>query len=439
MKWFIYNILFTIAYWVMMPKFLLRMCRRGGYANRFADRLGYYPAEIKARLTDGTPRVWVHAVSVGEVTVAKQIMHELRSLDPSLRFVLSTTSSTGWKQAEENLDPNDILIHNPVDYPGSVKRALRQIRPTAHIITETEIWPNTVRYCHKLGIPIYLINARISDRSAPGYRRLRCWFGQILNLFTAIMAQSDTDKERLVAAGCKPDRITVTGSMKFDVAQRNPVKEEELCAYLAKVGFTPTAPILLGGSTWPNEDAVILRIYARLKQEKPSLRLVIAPRHFEKADAVEANIRAAGFPCIRKSRNDPAIPDGVVLADTTGELMGFYGISSYVFVGKSLCDHGAQNMIEPCLCGCATFVGPYTENFRPVMSDLLASKALIQCSDEATLSDAMMRILQAPQEHAKLSQHATQAVLHRKGNTQQIALAICCGIKLSTHLHQEKA
>lgn len=427
MKWFLYNLLFALAYVAMMPKFLFRMIRRGGYANRFSDRFGRYPRDIAARLADGTPRIWVHAVSVGEVAVAGQLMEEIRRQRPGARFVLSTTSSTGWTQAQKTVGEGDVLIYAPLDYPGCVKRAFRAIRPVAYIITETEIWPNVIRRAHAEHVPIFLVNARISDRSAPGYRRLKCWFGPVLNRISVIFAQSDLDADRLRNAGCTDDRIRVTGSMKFDVARRNPLREEALRGYLTAAGFDPAAPILLGGSTWPGEDTFLLGVYRKALAKVPSLRLIIAPRHFEKADDVETAVRTAGFPCLRKSRvpNPERQPDGtVLLADTTGELMGFYGLAQTVFVGKSLCEHGAQNMIEPCLCGCATLVGPYTENFRPVMSDLLAHGAILQAKDRPDLERLLLETLTDASARAALGARAMAAVDARRGVTPAVVKTI---------------
>ena len=423
MKWFVYNLLFTIAYVCMMPKFLWRMARRGGYVNRFADRFGLYPDEILARLADGRRRFWVHAVSVGEVAVAGQLMEELRRQSPDMAFVLSVTSSTGWTQATKVVREADILIHNPLDMPRCVRRALDAIQPEAYIITETELWPNIIRLAKQRKIPVFLVNARISDRSAPGYRRLKCWFGPVLNMMTRIYAQSDLDKQRLCDAGCDEGRVEVTGSMKFDVAHRNETKEAELRDYLTAAGVASTARILLGGSTWPGEDAFLLKVYAKARAIDPTLRLILAPRHFEKADAVEANIRAAGFDCLRRSRvaqPEPMADDTVILADTTGELMGLYGLADVVFVGKSLCEHGAQNMIEPCLCGCATTVGPNTENFRPVMSDLLAHDAILQAPDAEALEAALLHLVEEPSAAKALGARSAKAVALRCGVTPRI-------------------
>ena len=478
MKWALYNLLFAAVYPFLLPGFLVRMLRRGGYAVRMGDRFALYPEGLFGKdreLYDSHKDfrretgdfVWIHAVSVGEVQVAGQLMREWRKVEPDVRFCFSTTSSTGWKIAEKelkdlgiqcstsNLQPStsDVLIYNPLDFPNFVKSALRTVRPRAIVLTESEIWPNFIRMAKKMGVPLFLINARVSDRSAPRYKAAKWFFGEVLSCFTKIFAQSDLDKARLVAAGAPTDKVEVTGSFKFDVAHRNEVKEKELrewilgsgrvsvgsdtvCGAAKDPNQTLNVPkILLGGSTWPGEDEVLLGIYKRLTQtpnnSKTQTLLVIAPRHFEKADAIEANIRKYGFACVRRSREakekdegeqrkDPksavrlgTSPSPVYLADTTGELMGLYGIADVVFVGKSLCAHGSQNMIEPCLCGKPTLVGPYTENFRPVMSDLLASDAIIQVKDAKELEEKIVDLFGG--DDAGLGARAKAAVENRLG------------------------
>ena len=479
MKRALYNLLFAAVYPFLLPGFLVRMARRGGYAARMGDRFALYPEAVLRRFLEAcnpnnpnnpntqkpknpntSPFVWIHAVSVGEVQVAGQLMREWRSADPDVRFCFSTTSSTGWKMAEKEVSARDVLIYNPLDFPNFVKSALKTVRPRAVILTESEIWPNFIWAARRYRIPVFLVNARVSDRSAPRYKAARWFFGDVFASMTRIFAQSDVDAARLVAAGAPKEKVEVTGSFKFDVARRNEAKERELREWVGP------GRVLLGGSTWPGEDKVMLDIYSSLlngamgasrptgneatqtpanpKNQTP-LKLVIAPRHFEKADAVEANIRAAGFACVRRSRgrtsanpttqtpnnpnnpptqtpNNPNTPNTpVFLADTTGELMGLYGIADVVFVGKSLCAHGSQNMIEPCLCGKPTAVGPYTENFRPVMSDLLAADAIAQVEDEAGLGDFVRRALD---DDGGLGARAAEAVRRRAGVVPKCVSAI---------------
>ena len=277
------------------------------------------------------------------------------------------------------------------------------------MLVESEIWPVFIRTARKYSVPLFLINARVSDRSAPRYRRARWFFKDVFSSFTAIFAQSKLDGRRLIEAGAPEEIVHVTGSFKFDAARRAaPEKEAELREW------TGRGRLLLGGSTWPGEDEVLLSAYRQLLGEDGTLKLVIAPRHFEKADDVEANIKKAGFDCVRRSRGETARGTGreVFLADTTGELMGFYGIADAVFVGKSLREHGSQNMIEPCLCGKPTVVGPYTENFRPVMSELLSDDAIVQVSDADELK---LKIRSALFDGESLGLRAAAAVESRRG------------------------
>jgi 3-deoxy-D-manno-octulosonic-acid transferase len=431
MRWWLYTVLFTLAYIFLTPYFLFRMKRRGGYRIRFADRFGRYPQLVIDRLDKLDRPVWIHAVSVGEVYVAGQVMRALRNCKPSTKFVLSTTSSTGWKEAEKLVTSDDVLIFYPLDFPACVKRALKAIQPSIFIITEAEIWPNMIRACHAAAIPIYLINARISDKSLPGYRLIRFWVKPALNMFAKIFAQSSTDKSRLVAMGAHPDLIEITGSFKFDVANRNPEKEASVKDFLSRFGISNQQTVLLGGSTWPGEDSILIDIFKHISSRYPQLRLVIVPRHFEKADSVQAEIEKAGFSCLRKSKlapdaTAPTNSAAVILADTTGELMGFYGNADIVFVGKSLCEHGAQNMIEPCLCGTVTLVGPNIENFRPVMTDLLEAQALTQVQDAAQLEREIIRFLDDPAARLAIGARATAAVTRRTGVVDAVVRTLPC-------------
>ncbi|MBR4937452.1 MAG: 3-deoxy-D-manno-octulosonic acid transferase [Kiritimatiellae bacterium] len=410
MKWALYNVLFAIVYPFLLPGFLLRMLRRGGYAARMGDRFALYPERIVSAFKEGEGKfVWIHAVSVGEVQVAAQFMREWRKVEKDVRFCFSTTSSTGWRTAERVIAEGDILIYNPLDFPSFVKSALKLVKPRAAVLVESEIWPVFIRTAKRYSVPVFLVNARVSDRSAPRYRRARFLFKDVFSCFAAIFAQSQLDRRRLVDAGAPESRVHVTGSFKFDAAHRAaPEKEAELRRW------TGEGRILLGGSTWPGEDEVLIDAYAKLRGRDAALKLVIAPRHFEKADAVEANIVKAGFKCVRRSRGESSSGDAneVLLADTTGELMGFYAIADAVFVGKSLCEHGSQNMIEPCLCAKPVLVGPYTENFRPVMDELLSDNAIVQSAGFSDFENKLGEILFGDRE---LGLRAAAAVESRRG------------------------
>jgi len=424
MRWILYNFFFAIGYLVMLPGFLMRMARRGGYRRNFHHRLGRYGQLTLARLTGEQPDnrpIWIHAVSVGEVYVAAQMMHALRAKRPGIRFVLSTTSSTGWREAEKRVHPEDVLIYYPLDFPLCVRRALDAIRPKAFILTESEIWPNLIRMCSRRHIPVMLFNGRISDRSAPRYRYLKYWFGPVLREFSVLLMQSEMDRQRILAAGADPARAWVTGSVKFDVAHRNPAKEAQAAQVLQSLDMGPGRKILMGGSTWHGEEPLLISIYQRLQARIPELRLLLAPRHFERAAAVAAHISSAGLVCVRKSRLDAGEKplatgeNAVLLLDTTGEMLGFYAHAAVVFVGKTLTARGGQNMIEPCLLGKPTVVGPNTQNFRPIMADLLASRAIIQVPDADALESAIAQLLDFPDLRAEIGSCAAAAVEKRQG------------------------
>lgn len=416
MKWLVYEFAFALGFPFLLPGFLVRMIRRGGYRARLGDRFALYPPEIVSSFEKGNGCfVWVHAVSVGEVQVAGQLMREWRAQEPSVRFCFSTTSSTGWQMARREVTDRDVLIYNPLDFPNFVKSALSIVKPRAVILTESEIWPVFIRRAARQGIPLFLVNARISDRSAPRYARFRFLFKDVFAAFTKIFAQSSLDRDRLVAAGAPESLLEISGSFKFDVARRNPDKEAEMREWIGP------GRILLGGSTWPGEDLALITARKTLPDD---VKLAIAPRHFEKADAVEANIRDAGFACVRRSRGDrTAGGDGeVFLADTTGELMGLYGISDVVFVGKTLCAQGGQNMIEPCLCGKPVLVGPHTENFRPVMSDLLEKGAIEVVGSSEELGARIADIF--THGDMGLGARARACVEHRRGVVPRCVRAI---------------
>ena len=327
------------------------------------------------------------------------------------------------------MGPSDALIYNPLDFPGCIRRALAAIRPRAVLLVETELWPNWIRLCAARGIPLFLVNGRMSDATAATYRRLRFWFGPVLRSFDRLLVQSDLDARRFAAAGAAPARIVATGSFKFDVARRHPDKERMAAALLQALDFGAGRQLLLGGSTWPGEEQALLDIYRDLSPRHPTLRLALVPRHFERRESVADQVRAAGFNPVLKSRLDsgaaparPCTARDILLVDTTGEVIGFYPQAALVFIGRTLGpDQGGQNMIEPCLCGVPTLVGPHTQNFRPVMADLLAAQALLQVADAGELKTALARLLDTPAERQALGSRAAAAVAARTGVVDRCA------------------
>ena len=419
MFWFVYNVLFAVGYTLMLPRFLFRMWRRGGYLRGFLQRFGRYSADVVAALQP-EGRLWVHAVSVGEVLVALRFMREIRAVMPGCGFVLTTTTSTGHRVAEAALEKTDVLLYFPSDFPPFVRRALDAIRPAGILLTECEIWPNLVRQAERRGIPVVLINGRISQSSYKGYRLLRIVFRPVLRSMALLLVQDREDGDRLRALGADATRVEVAGSAKYDVAEGGEEQARLGRQVLAAVGIDAACPIVVGGSTWPGEEAVLLDVLLRIREKTPSVKLVLVPRHAERAAEVEKEIRRRGLDCIRRSRAPAGGPlagpgPDVLLVDTTGEIKQFYACATVVFVGKSLTRHGGQNMIEPALFGKPVVVGPNMENFPGVMRDFLDAQAIVQVQSADALEEAIVDLLHNRERREALGTQAASTVERCRG------------------------
>lgn len=418
---------FIILTSVILP---VRVILKGGQLrfSFFHARLGFYSRKVQDRISSSPAggRIWIHAVSLGEVQIALGMMNEMRLQDPSKSFVISVTTSAAWKLANEAMakqaGPYDVLTFYPLDLPFAVRRALKCLKPDAIVVVETEIWPNFICAASNSGIPFFLINGRLSDSSVRGYAIMSFMFFDIFNRITHVYAQSAMDAVRFERVGVPKDCISVSNSFKFSVPKRNPDKENELRVW------TGGGPVLLGGSTWPGEDVVLLKAYSMLKPVIPELKLVLVPRHANTATAIEQHVRKCRLTCCRRSRGRLPKPDtDVLICDTTGELSSLYRMASVVFVGKSLCEHGGQNMIEPCALGRPVVVGPYTENFRKVMKDLLADNALVQvpAADAAEMEEsvckAICRFFTEPDYASAYGRRAEAAVEKRAGSMEKCA------------------
>ena len=397
MLWVVYNILFPVGFLLLLPKFILRMCRRGGYAADFMQRFGRYESGVKSRLASGG-WVWVQAVSVGEIFVAFRVMETIRERHPGVRFVLTTNTSTGYAIGRKRTDlSKDVLLYFPLDFPWIMRRVFNLLRPLAIILIENEMWPNMVRLAHRRDIPIVLVNGRISEHSFRGYQKLRVFTKDLLPRLFLFCAQSEGDAERLRALGAPASRIRVTGSAKYDVVQADPAGEQLAERLLRAAGLSPDVPLILGASTWPGEEAVLLKLFRELRAETGRLNLCLAPRHVERRDEVLRAIQDAGLTCLQRSalnENSPApLQSDVFLLDTTGELKNFYAHADVIFVGKSLTEHGGQNPIEPAFYGKPVITGPNMENFPGIIDDLVAAGALVQVKDASDLREVLRRMI----------------------------------------------
>ena len=417
MLWLFYNLLFPVVFVLMLPKFISRMLKRGGYGQHFEQRLGFFSPEICSRFQE-TQRIWIHAVSVGEIYVALRFIEAHRAKHPGARFALSTTTSTAHRIGRQEVDSRDVLFYFPVDLPVIIRKVLRVVNPSGIILVEGEFWPNLIRLADRRDIPISLINGRMSENSYKGYRRLRPLMADVLGRVNPLCVQSALDAERFEAVGAPKEHLQVMGTVKFDVAKRDTEGERNAEAVLRRISVAEDAVILLGGSTWPGEEDALLRIYQRLQERYPSLFLILVPRHAERSGEVVDVLEAAGVSFVRRSTLDSfageCAPD-VLLIDTTGELRGFYSQADLVFVGKSLTQHGGQNPIEPAMYGRSVIVGPNMENFPSVMDELLRRDALIQVNSEEELSVSLERLIGDAEERVQLGRRAAAAVLENRG------------------------
>ncbi len=419
MRWTLYHILFAIGFTAMLPRFLYRMWRRGGYRRGFLQRLGWYDADTQARLR-AKPRVWVHAVSVGEIYIADFLMKAWRRRRPEIAFAVTTTTSTAHAIGRKILHADDVLLYFPVDVPIVARRVLDLIQPRALVLTECELWPTVIREARARGVPVALVNGRISERSYRGYRKVRFFFRPVAQAMNVLCVQGRGDAERLISLGAPPDRVRVLGTAKYDVAQPDAAGEAKVAGVLAAAGIDQGRPILVGGSTWAGEEDVLLDYIAARRGQAGAPALVLVPRHVERSEEVLAAARARGVRVVRRSeltRGAPAIdghPD-VLLVDTTGELKSFYSAASAIFVGKSLTQHGGQNVIEPALYGKPVIVGPNMENFADVMADFLSAGGLVQVPDAAGVHAAIDRMMQDAAWRADVGRRARGVVESHRG------------------------
>ncbi|HEV2215733.1 MAG TPA: 3-deoxy-D-manno-octulosonic acid transferase [Terracidiphilus sp.] len=359
------------------PWWIWRMVTTQKYREGLAARFGRVPAQLRSG-KDQRPAVWLHAVSVGEVLAVSRLVNELDRAMPGYRVLISTTTRTGQQLARQRFG-EERVFYCPLDLPWAVRAYFRALQPKMLILAETEFWPNLLTACFRNGVPVAVVNARISDRSWPRYRRLRRFWRPLLVQCSSVMAQSATDAERLRALGCAPDRVAVSGNLKFDVRAAG---EAEITQRLRQLA--PSQRFLAAGSTLEGEEALLLEAWPALLAADPNLILVLAPRHPERFSAVAELLRASGLQCARRSEwpQEPSTPIAllqagqVVLLDSIGELASVYSIASLAFVGGSLIPAGGHNPLEPAQFGVPIVMGSHYANFRAIVEDLRAHDAI---------------------------------------------------------------
>jgi 3-deoxy-D-manno-octulosonic-acid transferase len=416
------RILLDIGYLLATPLVVLGLAilsffTRRRYRAGFLQRLGGVP-----RRSGDRPCLWLHAVSVGELLAALPLVEGLRRSFPDWDLWVSTSTDTAQDLAARSLPREVTVFYYPLDYGWAVRRTLRRVRPSTVILLELELWPNFLLAAGEANIPVLVANGRISGRSYPRYRRLRAlsrflFFARV----TAFAAQSEEYACRFESLGVPRERIDVLGNLKYDAA---PAADAENSTF-EKLGWADhSSPVLMGGSTHPGEENVLLSIWSGLRQAVPGLKLILAPRHIERAGEVEGLLASsAGQPMVRWSavRGSPAPPPResapVVLVDVVGDLDRFYRLADVVFVGGSLVPRGGHNMLEPARLGKPVLFGPWISNFEEIARHLLTARAAVQVEDRPGLETQIARLLSDPQARQELGERAREAAGELGGAT----------------------
>jgi 3-deoxy-D-manno-octulosonic-acid transferase len=391
----IYNLLFPAVLLAMLPSIVIRMARRGNYRHKFGQRFGIYSSRVRSKLAGRSAWTWVHAVSVGEVMVALKLIARLRALSPQTCFVLSTTTSTGYRLAHrrrcEWLEP----IYHPLDLPWSVERAFRTIRPERMVLVEAEVWPNAMAKAARLGLPRVLVNARLSARSERRYRAVRRLSASLFNCLDAICLQEEGDRGRWESLGVHASRLHLTGSIKFDTEEEQPGSVRELRPALEDLGVGASDPVVVGGSTFDGEETLLAEVCGRLRAQFPGLFLVLVPRHAERGRAVLSSLTSLGHRAVLRSEPDASTRPDILVVNTTGELKDWYRCGRVAFIGKSLARvaTGGQNPAEALVAGVPVVFGPGMKNFATLARQLLAAGAGIQVGTPGALADALALLL----------------------------------------------
>lgn len=424
----LYNLMLPLGLVLMLPGAFIKMRRRNGRWQDLAQRFGFLPREVQSKI-DALPqreRFWVHAVSVGEVGVAKKLINRLLKTHADLGIVLSTTTPTGHALAAELAAQHAgrmVAIFSPVDLPGVGRLMLEHIQPTQLVLVEAEVWPNLTAAATRLGIPVSLVNARLSPRSARRYQKFRTLIGPIFGMLNQVLVQEPEDVARWQGFGLDAERVHLTGSIKYDPegAVVPAEKIDALRSALTQVGISPAQPTLLAASTHAGEELELARVFQRLREQVRDLALLIVPRHVERRAEIRAELQSIGItPALRSeagSHVDSNAP--VFVIDTTGELAAWQHLATLVVVGKSFLAEGGQNPAEAALAQKPVLFGPHMENFTPLVELLLKHGGAQQVSDFEALGHVCLSLLGTPVKARQMGESGSSALQLHQGATQR--------------------
>jgi 3-deoxy-D-manno-octulosonic-acid transferase len=414
---FLYSVALGVGMLVSLPYWLFQMARHGKYRKGFAERIGRVPARLRLP-GEREPVIWVHAVSVGEVLAVAGLVEELQRRFPQHKIFISTTTDTGQALARKRFGGGNVFYF-PMDFAFAIRPYLRVLRPQMVVVAETEFWPNFMRLVHVSGARIAVVNARISDRSWPSYRRFRGLLRRLLANVDLFLAQTEEDAARLEDIGAPPERVRVTGNLKFDIPAPAPPAIVE--SVRRSIAVTGAGPVLVCGSTVDGEEPLLLKAFENLRVQHPRALMILAPRHPERFAVVAALLEQMSISFCRRSRwNGEPLAGGVLLLDTIGELAALYALADIAFVGGSLVPRGGHNIIEPAQHGVATVVGNHTENFRDIVS-LFQSRNAVRVVGPAELPLVLLELLANDAERKALGQRAAETLRSQIGATMRTA------------------
>ncbi len=418
--YFIYSFIYTLAFLVLIPYFLVRELIYPRYWKSLFQRFGSLPEEVNPQIKK---TIWVHAVSVGEVLAAKSLIGALQKGYPDYPLIISTTTIAGNKIARQNFSDVHAAVFFPFDWSFSIQRTISRLNPVLLVILETELWPNALRQCKRRGIPVVLVNGRLSPRSYGRYLKIRLLFRRVLRDVDFYCMQSEEDARRIISVGAGPDKVVVTGNLKYDTDE--PPASAQIAKLLSRLlGVTPETPVIVAGSTERGEEEFVLNSFREVKKRYPQAKMILAPRRPTRFDEVEKLLRSSSFSYHRRSSTgkEGEEPE-LLLLDTIGELSSAYALGRLNFVGGSLVPVGGHNILEPASRGKPVVFGRYMDNFKAMSQLFLKEEGGIMVSNQQELTRAFLRLLEDDRLCARMGEKARQIVRANKGATDR-SLAI---------------
>ena len=417
--YFFYSLALGAAMLLATPYWLYQIMRHGKYRTGFAERMGKVPPRLIAGSLERV--IWIHAVSVGEVLAVAGLIEQIRRSLPRHRVVVSSTTDTGQELARKRFGEENVFYF-PMDFASAIRPYLQTLKPEMIVLAETEFWPNFLRLAHEFGVRVAVVNGRISDRSWPRYRRFRWAIRRMLAEVDLFLAQTEEDRARLLSIGAVPERVQVTGNLKFDV---NPPATPPIVESLRRLLASENAsPVLVCGSTVDEEEGVLLKAFENIRVQHPRAVMILAPRHPERFEQVAALLQKMGMKSFRRSLwAGESLAGGVLLIDTIGELAALYALADVAFVGGSLAPRGGHNIIEPAQHGVAIVVGPHTENFRDIVA-LFRRRDAVRIVEISDLPLTLMHLLANESERRALGERAAKTVQSQMGATARTLDAI---------------